>query len=116
VFKGQLRFDGFKAYAPAGADCGSLAGLEIPGASLKLAEHRFEGSAKPEAWLQLGGQTLHLSVAAKNLKQAYIKDGLDAARAMLAGADRLHVRLGLARPWQEHPDQCYLQVNGIHRL
>lgn len=116
VFRGQLRFDGVKAYTPAGADCGSLAGLELPGADLKLAEHRFEGSGKPEAWLQLDGQPLRLSIAAKDLKQTYTKEGLEAATTMLARADHLHVRLGLARPWHEHPDRCYLQVNGIYRL
>lgn len=116
VFRELLRFDGYKAYAPAGADCGSLAGIELRTEDLQLAERRFEAQVKPEAHLLLGGHLLHLAVAAKDLKQAHQKNGLDAARALLAGADRLHVRLGLARPWQEHPDQCYLQVNGIYRL
>jgi hypothetical protein len=28
----------------------------------------------------------------------------------------VQVRLGLARPFDEKPDRCYLQVNGIHAL
>lgn len=116
VFQGLLRFDGHKAYAPAGADCGSLAGIELRAEDLQLAERRFEGQVKPEAHLPLGGHLLHLAIAAKDIKQAHQRNGLDAARSILADADRLHMRLGLARPWHEHPDQCYLQVNGIYRL
>lgn len=116
VFRRHLKIEGFKAFVPAGADCGSLAGLEMPADALQLVERRFDGEGKPEAHLHLAGRALHLAIAAKDIKQTYLKEDLDAARGMLTGADRLHVRLGLARPWDEHPDQCYLQINGIYRL
>lgn len=116
VFQGHLRFDGMKAYVSAGAPCGSLAGLELAAADIRLAERKYHDETKLEAVLDLEGHELHLSVAAKDLKQAYQKEGLKASRSLLGNPDRLHVRLGLARPWKDHPNQCYLQVNGIYPL
>jgi hypothetical protein len=34
--------------------------------------------------------------------------------AMLSTANRVFLRIGLARGWGEHPDRCYLQINGVY--
>ncbi len=116
VFGEHLRFDGDKAYVPAGAACGSLACQTVEAASFKLFEHAYKDEHKLRAELTIGGHVLHLSVAAKALRQAFEKDGLAAARALAPTVGRAQVRLGLARPFKDHPDQCYLQINGLHAL
>lgn len=35
-------------------------------------------------------------------------------RDRLTAADEVFLRLGLTRPWEEHPDRCQLQVNGVY--
>jgi hypothetical protein len=48
------------------------------------------------------------------------RDGLSppaAARHVgqrLKTADDVFLRLGLTRPWEEHPDRCQLQINGVY--
>ena len=116
VFGDHLKFDRDKAYVPAGAACGSLACQIIDAASFKLFEHAYKDDHKLRAELKIGGHILHLSVAAKALKQAFEKEGLAAAQNLTPKTGRAQVRLGLARPFKDHPDQCYLQINGLHAL
>ena len=116
VFGDHLRFDRDKAYVPAGAACGSLACQTIDAASFKLFDQPYRDEHKLRAALEIAGHVLHLGVAAKTLKQAFEKEGLAAAQALAPKAGRAQVRLGLARPFKDHPDQCYLQVNGLHAL
>jgi len=116
VFGDHLRFDRDKAYVPAGANCGSLACQTVEAARFKLSEKVYKDEHKLRAELEVGGRVLHLGVAAKALKQAFEKEGLAAARALTPKVGLAQVRLGLARPFKDHPDQCYLQVNGLHAL
>lgn len=116
VFGEHLRFDGDKAYVPAGAACGSLACQTVDGAEVALFDQVYKNEHRLRAGLSIGGHVLHLSVAAKNLKQAFENDGLAAAQALVPGDGRVHVRLGLARPFDAAPDRCYLQVNGLQAL
>ena len=37
-----------------------------------------------------------------------------AVRQRLITAEDVFLRLGLTRPWEEHPDRCLLQVNGVY--
>lgn len=116
VFGDHLRFDRDKAYVPAGAACGSLACQTVEAAGFRLFDQPYRDEHKLRAELKVGGHVLHLGVAAKALKQAFEKAGLAAARDLVPKTGRAQVRLGLARPFKDHPDQCYLQVNGLHAL
>jgi hypothetical protein len=116
VFGAHLRFDGDKAYVPSGAPCGSLACQSLDAADFKLFEHAYKDEHKLRAELAIGGRVLHLSVAAKSLKQTFEKEGLAAAQVLAPKAGRAQVRLGLARPFKDYPDRCYLQVNGLLTL
>jgi hypothetical protein len=116
VFGDHLRFDGDKAYVPAGAACGSLACQTVDAVDFRLFEHAYKDEHKLRAELKIGGRVLRLAVAAKALKQAFEKEGLAAARDLAPKVGRAQVRLGLARPFKDHPDQCYLQVNGLYAL
>lgn len=116
AYGSHLTFDGQKAFVPAGASCGSLACQEVDAASLRLTDDAFQDQHKLRVRVTVDGHVLELPVAAKDLKQAFQKDGLEAARALLPRLGATQVRLGLARPFDEKPDRCYLQVNGIHAL
>lgn len=35
-------------------------------------------------------------------------------RQRLTTADDVFLRLGLTRPWEEHPDRCQMQINGVY--
>lgn len=115
VFGRHLQFDGGKAFVRPGADCGSLAGLAIEAGGLVLIDQVYKDDHKLRARLTVDGHVLNLSVAAKDFRQAFDKQGIAGARALVPeGA--AHVRLGLARAWDGAPDRCYLQVNGLHAL
>ncbi len=116
VYGNHLIFDGQKAFVPAGAPCGSLAAQAVDATSLRLIDDEYHDHHKLRARLIVEGHALELPVAAKDLKQAFLKDGVEAARALLPDAGAVQVRLGLARPFDEKPDRCYLQINGLHAL
>jgi hypothetical protein len=116
TFGGNLAFEGRRAFVPAGASCGSLACETMNASDLRLADDAFKDQHKLRVRVVVDGHVLELPVAAKDFKQAFLKDGVEAARALLPTKGRVQVRLGLARPFDEKPDKCYLQVNGIHAL
>lgn len=116
VYGNHLTFDGQKAFVPAGALCGSLACQAVDVVSLRLIDDAFHDQQKLRARIIVERRALELPVAAKDLKQAFLKEGVEAARALLPDVGAVQVRLGLARPFDEKPDRCYLQINGIHAL
>ncbi len=113
VFGAQLKFEGARAYVPAGAACGSLAGQAVDAQTVRLFDDVYGEGHRLRTKMSVGGHVLNLSVTAKNLKQAFRGEGLPAAQALVPAEGRIHVRLGLARPFKDHPDRCYLQVNGL---
>jgi hypothetical protein len=116
VFGRHLKFDGGKAFVPPGTNCGSLSGLSIDAAGLTLVDQIYKNDHKLRAQLTVDGHVLNLSVAAKDFRQAFDRQGIAGARALLPREGRAHVRLGLARAWDGAPDRCYLQVNGLYAL
>jgi hypothetical protein len=117
VFADYLHFEGTKAFVQPGADCGSLCGVEIPRTDLHFHVDTY-GQPRLRASFALSGHRLDLSIAAKDLKQAFQKEELSAAEALMAHTKRLHLRLGLARPFafDGRAPFCYLQINGIYPL
>ncbi|MBI1683753.1 hypothetical protein [Caulobacter hibisci] len=116
AFGPHLVFEGAKAYAPADSPCGSLACETALVERLGLSELVFGDERRLKLDIELRGHKLLLPVGAKDLKQAFQKEGLDDAKALLPERGLCQVRLGLARPFDAAPDRCYLQVNGIHAL
>lgn len=116
VYGAHLRFDGDKAFVAPGAVCGSLACQTIEASQLRLVQQASREGRRLRAEISLRGHVLRLAVTAKDFKQVFQKDGLDAARALAPRAGRVQLRLGLARPFDEIPDRCYLQINGLHAL
>ncbi len=116
AFGPHLVFDGTKAYVPAGSPCGSLACETVLAERLGLSELVFGDEHRLKLGIELRGHKLLLPVGAKDLKQAFQKEGLADAKALLPERGLCQVRLGLARPFDAAPDRCYLQVNGIPAL
>jgi len=47
------------------------------------------------------------------LLEKYRNGGLENLNKMLADVGDLHVRVGLARSWEERPGYCYAMINGV---
>ncbi|WP_141245177.1 hypothetical protein [Mesorhizobium sp. WSM3860] len=97
-------------YVPAGAETRSLGAIQIDRNAIELVES-FE---KLKAVVDDGHREYQLAVSSKVLKEAWRQGGINAARQALPGAARFHVRLGLARPFGNPADKCYMMVNGVH--
>ena len=48
------------------------------------------------------------------LKTAWRHGGIEAVKKALPRSHLLHIRVGLARPFGQPPDKCYVMVNGVH--
>ncbi len=97
-------------HLPAGSQCCSLAAVAVPRANLDFIEE-FE---KLKATLFDGQYSYKLSVSSLALKDAWRQGGINAVKAAVPRSARLHVRLGLARPFGNPPDKCYMMINGVY--
>lgn len=116
VFEHHLVVSGARAYVPAGSPCGSLACLTMDAGALVFSDDVYEDHHKLRVGVTINGRPLQLPVAAKDLKQVFGRKGVQAVRDLAPKNGPVQVRLGLARPFADIPDKCYLQVNGIHAL
>ena len=115
AFGMMMRTYGTTAYVLEGANCSSLCAGRVSREKLKLTKKTDGEWEKPRAKLNLGHGELDLSIAAKDLRQAFDLGGLDAIREKIDGPN-LHVRFGLARAVAHSSGErrCYLQINGIY--
>lgn len=97
-------------YVPANAVSRSLWGVGISRDDLDL----VEDWGKLKAHINDGQHNYMVSVSSKGLKEAFRLGGIVAANASLPLDGKLHVRMGLARPWHAHPEKCYAMINGVH--
>ncbi|WP_434848047.1 dual OB domain-containing protein [Bradyrhizobium oligotrophicum] len=106
-----------KAYVPAGAQTVSLDALEIEPASISFYEDiNSAGKRKLRAQIIQDGIDYDLSIPADSVLAQFSAGGLAALNASAQGSERIHVRLGLSRPFREMPNSCYAQVNGLYFL
>ena len=91
-----------------GAQCGSLVAVRIPKASLWFAE----SFGKLKATLDDGSDKYQFTVSSKVLKEAWRAGGLAAVNDALPARDEFHIRVGLARPFDD-PPKCYAMLNGV---
>lgn len=87
--------------------CSSLVAVRIPKANLSFSE----AFGKLKATLNDGMASYQLTVSSKVLKEAWRNGGLAAVNGALPARDELHVRVGLARPYDD-PPKCYAMLNG----
>lgn len=103
-----------KAYVSKDHNGRSLGAIEIASDALQFHENRYKpDKPKLRSWVTVGGISYDIPVTAVAAHQRWRKDGLAALTADAANAGRIHLRMGLARPWSAQPDECFVQINGI---
>jgi len=95
-------------YVPPGAQCCSLVGVRVAKTNLAFSE----AFGKLRATLNDGSESYQLTVSSKMLKEAWRAGGLEAVNKALPVREELHVRVGLARPY-DNPPKCYAMLNGV---
>jgi hypothetical protein len=114
AFGGHLQWDrewkGVKqgVHVQPGLQCNSLVAIRVPKANIWFAGD----SGKLQATVDDGVDKYRLTVSSKVLKEAFRRGGVAAANNALPARDRLHVRVGLARPFRV-PPRCYAMLNGV---
>lgn len=118
VFGGGLvRAASGKAYVGKDFKGPSLGSLTVAPEKLSLHENRFDAAnPKLRAWLREGFLRYDLPVTADAARTRWLGAGLEALKADIAASKEIHVRLGLARPFPQRPDECYAQINGLYLL
>jgi hypothetical protein len=81
--------------------------VRIPKASLSFSEV----FGKLKVIINDGAASYQLTVSSKALKEAWRAGGLAAVNSALPARAELHVRVGLARPFDD-PPKCYMMLNG----
>jgi hypothetical protein len=85
-----------------------LVAVRIPNTNLSFSE----AFGKLKATLNDGVACYQLTVSSKVLKEAWRTGGLAAVNNALPARGELHVRIGLARPYDNLP-KCYAMLNGV---
>lgn len=88
--------------------CSSLAAVRVAKANLSFSEV----FGKLKATLNDGVDNYQLTVSSRTLKEAWRAGGLLAVNNVLPARDMFHVRVGLARPY-DNPPKCYAMLNGV---
>jgi putative nucleic acid modification protein with dual OB domain len=118
AFDGALvRPTSSKPCVPKGQHARSLGAVEIMQNQIKFYENTYDPK-KPRLYglLTIGASHYDLSVTADAARTRWKNSGLAALQADIKASRRLHVRLGLSRPWGTKPEQCYPQINGVYCL
>jgi hypothetical protein len=85
-----------------------LVAVRVPQANLSFSED----FGKLKAILNDGSDIYKLTVSSRVLKEAWRAGGLAAVNKVLPTRDAFHVRVGLARPY-DNPPKCYAMLNGV---
>jgi hypothetical protein len=94
-------------YLPAGIECRSLVAIRVDRVSFLEEFDKFKAIVRDDT------ARYKLAVSSRSLKEAWRKGGLLAVRGALPNRNQYCVRVGLARPFGNPPDKCYLMVNGV---
>ncbi len=97
-------------HVPADLPVHSLGALTLPRSLVRFAVD-FD---RLRLILNDGEGQYSLAVSSLALKTAWRDGGIDAVKKALPRSHLLHIRVGLARPFGQPPDKCYVMVNGIH--
>lgn len=118
AFGGHLRrANSGKAHVVAGVQTCSLDAIEIaPGSISFYEENPSPGKRRLRALIDQNGVKYDLSVPADAARSRFLTNGIPALDADAQASQRIHVRLGLCRPFAAMPTSCYAQVNGLYFL
>ncbi|MDC7683788.1 hypothetical protein PQU92_10905 [Asticcacaulis sp. BYS171W] len=98
------------AFVPHDHQAPSLSGLAITPTHLTF----YEESERLKARLDDGERVYSLPVSSHALREVWRNRGVDAINTLWPNAPRLHLRLGLARAFKDHPDKCFVMLNGVY--
>ena len=104
-------------FVPAGAQTRSLVALEIEAESLFFFERDYDDKLSLRGQLTDPNGCYNLAVVSRSLRETWRSEGIAAVKTLLPRKGKLHVRVGLARPWTAEnrpPNQCYLMINGVY--
>ncbi|SCB10619.1 dual OB domain-containing protein [Rhizobium hainanense] len=118
AFGGQLhRVHSGKAHVTAGSQVCSLDAIDLEPEAISFYEDNpAPGKRQLRALIDQDGVEYDLSVPADAAKTRFLADGVAALQADAQASQRIHVRLGLCRPFEAMPNSCYAQVNGLYFL
>jgi hypothetical protein len=96
-------------YVPAGTQCRSLVAIRVGHTRISFVEdlHKLRAVVHDDT------ARYKLTVSSRLLKEAWRQGGLLAVRGVLPNRNYYCVRVGLARPFANQPEKCYLMVNGV---
>lgn len=116
AFGGQLnRAISGKAHVAPGERTHSLGAIEIaPNQITFFEDNPSPGKRRLRAKIKQGEIWYDLSVPADAARNRFLADGIPALQADARASARIHVRVGLSRPFAAMP--CYAQVNGLYFL
>ncbi|MFI0848075.1 dual OB domain-containing protein [Mesorhizobium sp. IMUNJ 23232] len=111
---GLVRVASGKAYVAGGHFGRSLGAIEIAPSRLQLYVDTYGDKQRLRCRIGIGNNLYDLSVPADAARTRWKAAGIDVLQNDAKGSTRIHVRVGLSRPFGEHP--CYAQVNGLYFL
>lgn len=113
---GLTRAPSGKAYVQDGHVGRSLGSIEVYPNQLSLfvGTNVYNAKQQLRANLLIGGATYDLSVPADAARSRWKQSGVGAVVADMQASQKIHIRLGLARPFAGNP--CYAQINGLYFL
>jgi hypothetical protein len=86
---------------------------------LNFVESNWHGTRKLRGLIR-GGPinfgTANFGITATTYRQVFLSEGLDAVSALQPADGRIHVRIGLSRPFAARPNECFVQINGIYAI
>jgi hypothetical protein len=95
----------------------SLDAIDIEPDQIRFSEQvTSAGKRRLRAVIEEDGVKYDLSVPADAARARFLAGGVAALEGDANASDRIHVRLGLCRPFAAMPDSCYVQVNGLYFL
>lgn len=113
---GLIRAASSKAYVLGGHVGRSLGAIEIVPNRIQfhVATNSTNGKQQLRSRIAVGNHSYDLSVPADSARTRWKGNGLASLQGDANASNRIHVRVGLSRPFAGNP--CYSQVNGLYFL
>lgn len=118
AFDGALiRAASGKAYVPRDHRARSLGAIEVPPDRIVFFEDNYNAAkTRLRARVTDNAVLYDMSVTADAARTRWKTAGLAALQGDLQAGGRVHLRVGLSRPFPAMPNQCYAQINGVYVL
>ena len=113
LFSCQMQWSNRTRFVAEGVQCRSLGAIEIGASAIQFREDTSKAKSRPRCLISGSGGPMDFSITSLALRELHRSGGIEAIRASLQHASRLHLRIGLARAFPGQPGRCYVQVNGI---